>query len=262
MQPRSGQMRKTRVLSACVAGAAAVTIVSAALGATTASVVKKPVVSGELVRNGGAESGGAATGSSTTVAPPGWTTTGNFTAVKYSAGGGFPDAAASHAISGGKQFFAGGPAAPAASATQVVAVPAAFSKAGAKVTAKLSAALGGFRPRRMMRRLRRPSSARPAPTRSTRHQAGLPHAERGYDEARIGHADEGGARRNDVDQDRDQGEAALGRVRRRLRRQRQPASPDRLGTNEAVGAVKRPQLVLPSCSSVTPRPGSSSVGPP
>jgi hypothetical protein len=136
-------MRKARVYCVCVTGVVAGVVVSAALASTAANVVQ-PLVSGELVRNGSAEAGGAASGSSTTVAPTGWKTTGNFTAVKYGAGGGFPDAAASSAISGGKQFFAGGPPGAAASATQVVPVPAAFRKAGLKVTAKLSAALGGY----------------------------------------------------------------------------------------------------------------------
>lgn len=136
-------MRRTRIFCACVTGAVAGVAVSAALASTMATPAK-PIVSGELIRNGGAEAGGAAADAAATVAPAGWKTTGNFTAVKYSAGGGFPDAAASRAIAGGKQFFAGGPASPAASASQVVNIPPAFRKAGLKVTAKLSAALGGF----------------------------------------------------------------------------------------------------------------------
>lgn len=104
------------------------------------------IVSGNLVHNGGAEIGGAAPGASQVVRPAGWKTTGSFTAVKYAAGGGFPDAAASRAIAGGKQFFAGGPAGGGvvSTASQVVAVPAAFRKTGVKATATLSAALGGY----------------------------------------------------------------------------------------------------------------------
>jgi hypothetical protein len=136
-------MRRARALCVCVIGAAAVVVVAAALGSGATGAVK-PVVSGELVRNGGAEAGGAASSSATTVTPTGWQTTGNFTAVKYGVGGGFPDAAAAKAIAGGKQFFAGGPPATAASATQVVTVPAPFRKTGLKVSAKLSAALGGY----------------------------------------------------------------------------------------------------------------------
>jgi hypothetical protein len=112
-------------------------------GVATAAVVK-PVVSAELVRNGGAETGTGVSDSSSIAVPAGWTTTGHLTAVRYGAPGGFPDAASSSAIAGGKQFFAGGPNAPVATASQVVAIPAAFRKDGLKVTAKLSAALGGY----------------------------------------------------------------------------------------------------------------------
>ncbi len=104
----------------------------------------KPVVSAELVLNGGAETGSAVSDSSSIAVPAGWTTTGHLTAVRYGAPGGFPDAASSKAIAGGKQFFAGGPNAPVATASQVVTIPAAFRQAGLNVTAKLSAALGGY----------------------------------------------------------------------------------------------------------------------
>jgi hypothetical protein len=106
----------------------------------------KPIISANLVQNGGAEIGGAAQDASHVVTPAGWKTTAGFTAVRYGAGGGFPDATISKAIAGGKQFFAGGISgdSPLATASQVVLVPAAFRKAGLKVTATLSAALGGY----------------------------------------------------------------------------------------------------------------------
>ena len=129
------------LLPSVVAGLVFVLAITAA---SASAAVPKPIVSGELVRNGGAEAGAAVSDSGTTATPTGWTTTGNFTAVKYGAPGGFPDAAASSAIAGGRQFFAGGPTAAIATASQVVNVPAAFRKAGLKVTAKLSAALGGY----------------------------------------------------------------------------------------------------------------------
>jgi hypothetical protein len=114
------------------------------IAAVSAAAGMPTIISGNLVRNGGAEIGGAAPDASHVVRPAGWTTTGSFTAVKYSAGGGFPDAAVSKAIAGGKQFFAGGTPGVVSTASQVVPVPAAFHKAGVKATAALYAALGGF----------------------------------------------------------------------------------------------------------------------
>jgi hypothetical protein len=128
-----------RALPTGAAGLACSLAISAA-----ATAAPKPIVSGELIRNGGAEAGQAVSDSSSKAVPTGWTTTGNFTAVKYGAPGGFPDAAASSSVSGGRQFFAGGPNAAISTASQTVSVPAAFRKAGLKVTAKLSAALGGY----------------------------------------------------------------------------------------------------------------------
>ena len=48
--------------------------------------------------------------------------TGNFTVVKYGSAGGFPDLAASKKITGGRNFFAGGPSNPNSGATQIVNV--------------------------------------------------------------------------------------------------------------------------------------------
>lgn len=113
---------------------------AAALGQTSSAV------SANLLKNGTAELGPAAVDSSGVVTTiPGWVKTGNFTVVKYGASGGFPDAAASQAITGGKNFFAGGPANPNSGATQTVNVAsrAAAIDAG-KTTAKLAGYLGGF----------------------------------------------------------------------------------------------------------------------
>ncbi len=76
---------------------------------------------------------------------PGWTRTPGFTAVKYAAGGGFPDAAIAGPIGGKANFFAGGPNAATSSATQVVNVTRfkAPIDAGQRV-ATLSAFLGGY----------------------------------------------------------------------------------------------------------------------
>lgn len=62
-----------------------------------------------LLTNPGAEAGAGAGSSSEVEPPPGWNTAFNFTAVSYGATGGFPDAQASESISGGANFFAGGP---------------------------------------------------------------------------------------------------------------------------------------------------------
>src|ERR1700687_4835856 len=95
---------------------AAVLILAAAgcgltLGAGPVGTTSTTLPTGNLIVNPGAEAGPGATGDGI-VAIPGWTTTSNFTAVQYGGtevGGSFPDAAASAAIGGGKNFFSGGP---------------------------------------------------------------------------------------------------------------------------------------------------------
>ena len=99
-----------------------------------------------LVKNGSAELGAAVTTTSgVTKTIPGWVQRGNFTVVKYGAPGGFPDAAVSTTVTGGKNFFAGGPANPKSGATQVIKVGSRAAMIDAKkLTATLSGYLGGF----------------------------------------------------------------------------------------------------------------------
>jgi len=99
-----------------------------------------------LIKNGGADLGPAVSDASGVVPTiPGWQRTGEFTVVKYSAGGGFPDETVSQTIGGKTNFFAGGPANPKSGATQVVNVTRfkAAIDAG-KRTATLSGFLGGY----------------------------------------------------------------------------------------------------------------------
>ncbi len=95
-----------------------------------------------LLENGNAEQGTAVTTTSgVTKTIPGWVQRGNFTVVEYGSPGGFPDAAVSTAITGGKRFFAGGPANPKSGATQVIKVGGRAKAIDAK---KLSATLDGY----------------------------------------------------------------------------------------------------------------------
>ena len=99
-----------------------------------------------LIKNGGADAGpGVMNASTVSASMPGWTRTPGFTAVKYAAGGGFPDATIGGPIGGKANFFAGGPNAATSSATQVVKVTRfkAPIDAGQRV-ATLSAFLGGY----------------------------------------------------------------------------------------------------------------------
>jgi hypothetical protein len=99
-----------------------------------------------LLENGSAELGPAVTtDSGVTRTIPAWVQKGNFTVVQYGSPGGFPDAAVSKAIRGGKKFFAGGPANPSSGATQVVNVATRVVAIDAgKLTATLAGYLGGF----------------------------------------------------------------------------------------------------------------------
>lgn len=133
-------MKARGILGACLAIAALAVVVQTAAGRGNAAS------SGNLIKNGGAELGGAVTSTSSVIPRiPGWAKTGNFTTVRYGAPGGFPDAAISQKINGGKNFFAGGPANPNSRATQLVSVvgqSASIDKG--KVTATLSGYLGGY----------------------------------------------------------------------------------------------------------------------
>jgi hypothetical protein len=108
--------------------------------------VAQSAATSNLLKNGGAELGSGAIDSSGVVKTiPGWVRTGNFTVVKYGSSGGFPDAAASKAVAGGKQFFAGGPSNPNSRATQTVSVASrAAAIDGGKLNVTLAGYLGGF----------------------------------------------------------------------------------------------------------------------
>jgi hypothetical protein len=133
-------MRTRLGLLVCVAlscGALVLALGGEAAGART-------VKTANLVKNGGAEIGKAAANSGQIFAPKSWTTTGEFTQVVYGASG-YPTAANSKAIKGGKAFFAGGNVA-LSTATQTVNVPSSWLSWVQRGRAKavLSAALGGY----------------------------------------------------------------------------------------------------------------------
>ncbi len=133
-------MRTRFGLLACVALSCGVLVL--ALGGEAA--VARTVRSANLVTNGGAELGQAAANSGQIFAPQAWTTTGELTQVLYGASG-FPTAANSKAIKGGKAFFAGGNVA-LSTATQTDSVPSSWLKQvlRGRVKAVLSADLGGY----------------------------------------------------------------------------------------------------------------------
>jgi hypothetical protein len=116
----------------------------AALALLAAAPAGATVPSGNLVVNPGAEAGAGAADASTQVPVPGWSVESAFTAVQYGAPD-FPTAADSAALGGGANFFAGGPATALSAATQVIDVSGAAAEIDAgKVTAALSALLGGY----------------------------------------------------------------------------------------------------------------------
>jgi hypothetical protein len=120
-----------------VAGLAAAALVVAAPAAAV-------VPAGNLLANPGAEAGAGAADSTTQLPLPGWTVASTFTAVQYGTSG-FLTTADSAALGGGVNFFAGGPGGSTSAATQVVDVSGAAPEIDAgKVTATLSALLGGF----------------------------------------------------------------------------------------------------------------------
>jgi hypothetical protein len=120
-----------------VAGLAAVALVAAA----PADAV---VPTGNLVVNPGAERGQGAPDAAQQPPVPGWTVESTFTAVRYGAPA-FLTVADSTALGGGTNFFAGGPGGATSAATQVVDVSGAAPEIDAgKVTATLSALLGGY----------------------------------------------------------------------------------------------------------------------
>jgi hypothetical protein len=113
------------------------------LAAAPAQAVIPP---GNLLQNPGAEDGPGATNTTDAPPPPGWEVAPNFTAVQYGVGA-FPDTSVSAAISGGQNFFAGGPdnGAGVSGAFQEVSLSGAareIDAAGEQMT--LSGHLGGF----------------------------------------------------------------------------------------------------------------------
>jgi hypothetical protein len=125
-----------------VQGRLAVALVAFALLA--AAPARAAVPSGNLLANPGAEAGPGAPDAAQQPAVPSWTVESTFTAVRYGAPG-FLTVADSTALGGGANFFAGGPGGAASAATQVVDVSAASTEIDAgKVTARLSALLGGY----------------------------------------------------------------------------------------------------------------------
>lgn len=127
--------------------------VAAGLLGMSGAAAQAAVPSGNLIVNGGAEVGAGSSDSATTapVPTPSWATTTNFTEHTYDAAGSqaFPDLNASAAISGGNQFFAGGPdngsGNTVETATQDVDVSSAAPEIDAGgVSAALAADLGGF----------------------------------------------------------------------------------------------------------------------
>jgi hypothetical protein len=117
----------------------------AALALLAAAPADATIPSGNLVVNPGAEAGPGAPDDATQLPLPGWTVESTFTAVQYGATGGFPTASDSGGLGGGANFFAGGPGGAVGAATQVIDVSGAAPEIdGGKVSATLTALLGGF----------------------------------------------------------------------------------------------------------------------
>jgi hypothetical protein len=98
-----------------------------------------------LLNNGDAEAGTGSASGNDIVAVPGWITSGNFTVVRYGAGGGFPSLTDPGPAARGENFFAGGPSNGASSASQsidVLANSASIDLGG--VSFALEGFLGGF----------------------------------------------------------------------------------------------------------------------
>jgi hypothetical protein len=104
--------------------------------------------SGNIVANGNAEAGPGAANATDAPAPPSWQRIPNFTAVVYGASGGFPSAQIGASISGGANFFAGGPDGGfgdiSGGVQDLDLTGGAPELDGTNVTATLSADLGGF----------------------------------------------------------------------------------------------------------------------
>jgi hypothetical protein len=121
-----------------------VSLATLAAALVLAAPAAATVPPGNLVVNPGAEGGAGAADSSAQLPLPGWTVESTFTAVKYGTPA-FLTLEDGARLGGGANFFAGGPggAVSAASQTINVSVAAAEIDAG-KVTASLSALIGGY----------------------------------------------------------------------------------------------------------------------
>lgn len=118
---------------------------ASALFAIAGTAAATPLLS-NLIVNGDAEASIGAASFAAVAAPSDWSTTGNFTAMLYSAGG--PNdlnSAVSSAVSGGLNYFAGGPSNALSTARQSISIGdlAASIDAG-DITAAFSALIGGF----------------------------------------------------------------------------------------------------------------------
>jgi hypothetical protein len=117
------------------------TLAAALLFAAPASAAIPP---GNLVVNPGAEAGAGAADSSAQPPLPGWTVESTFTAVNYGAPA-FLTLEDGARLSGGANFFAGGPGGAVAAASQTINVSVAAAEIDAgKVSASLSALIGGY----------------------------------------------------------------------------------------------------------------------
>jgi hypothetical protein len=105
------------------------------------------VLGQNLIRNGGAEAGKGSSSGFDVVPVPKWNEKGNFTVIKYTAGGGFPTPEDPGPPDRGNKFFAGGPRGLSSSASQVADVSAnarEIDDVDTGVTFTLSGYLGGF----------------------------------------------------------------------------------------------------------------------
>ena len=112
---------------------------------TSPSLVSAALFGVNAIINGDAEAGtGSSTGFSVETIP-GWTTVGNFTAIQYAAGGGFPIASSPGPVSRGANFFGGGPNNANSRASQIIDLLSLSTPIDlGTVTYDLSAYLGGF----------------------------------------------------------------------------------------------------------------------
>lgn len=133
-EARPSQKRRR---GAALLGGAAVTLwLSAVAGAALGQ---------NLIVNSDAEAGPGSPNGYTVVPVPSWITTGNFTAVPYSIGGGFPVYSDPGPVDRGLNFFAGGPDNASSSATQSIDLsPFAGSIDAGTATFALAGYLGGY----------------------------------------------------------------------------------------------------------------------